>query len=83
MVKNNRRVKSCFAVYKEKTGSLPSGRIPVKIAIEPDGRPYKVWINGGAYSGTTLDKCLASAIKTIVFPPFSGEAQTYNYLFVF
>ncbi len=83
MVKNNRRVKSCFGVYKEKTGSLPSGRIPVKIAIEPSGVAYKVWINGGAYAGTTLDRCVGSAIKTIAFPPFSGESQTYNYLFVF
>jgi len=81
MLRTNRGVRVCFAEYREETGAMPSGRIPVKIRIRPSGSADKVSISSGTYRGTSLDSCLSSAIKQIGFPPFEGEAKNYTYPF--
>ncbi len=83
MLKSNKGVKRCFGLYRQETGSLPSGRITVKLAIQPSGRASSARIDGGQYSGTSLDSCLGSAITQITFPPWEGsEAATYYYPFI-
>jgi predicted Zn finger-like uncharacterized protein len=83
MLNNNKGVKRCFGLYREETGSLPSGRITVRLTIQPTGKPTAARIDGGAYAGTSLDTCLAGAIKKISFPPWDGaEPATYFYPFI-
>ena len=83
MLKSNKGVKRCFGLYRQETGSLPSGRITVKITIQPSGRPSTARIDGGQYAGTSLDTCLGSAIKAITFPPWDGsESMTLYYPFI-
>lgn len=83
MLNNNKGVKRCFGLYREETGSLPSGRITVRLTIQPSGKPTAARIDGGAYAGTSLDTCLAGAIKKISFPPWEGdEPATYFYPFI-
>ncbi len=81
MLRSNRGVKSCFVQYRNATGSLPSGRIPVKIRIQPSGNPDRVYISSGTYRDTSLDSCLSQAIQAIQFPPFDGDAKNYTYPF--
>lgn len=79
---NSRGVRSCWALYKQETGAAPTGRILVDIVIQPDGRPSKASINGGQYAGTSLDRCLNTAIRRTQFPPFEGLEVTVEYPFV-
>ena len=81
MLPSNRRVQGCFVHYRNATGSLPWGRIPVKIRIQPSGSPDRVYISSGTYRDTSLDSCLSQAIQDIQFPPFDGEAKNYTYPF--
>ncbi len=81
MLRSNRGVKGCFVQYRNATGSLPSGRIPVKIRIQPTGSPDRVYISSGTYRDTSLDDCLSRAIRDIQFPPFDGDAKNYTYPF--
>jgi uncharacterized membrane protein YgcG len=81
MLRSNRGVKGCFVEYRNATGSLPSGRIPVKIRIQPSGSPDRVYISSGTYRDTSLDSCLSRAIQDIRFPPFDGDAKNYTYPF--
>lgn len=81
MLRSNRGVKGCFVEYRNATGSLPSGRIPVKIRIQPSGSPDRVYISSGTYRDTSLDSCLSQAIQDIQFPPFDGDAKNYTYPF--
>jgi hypothetical protein len=81
MLRVNKGVKSCFVQYRNATGSLPSGRIPLKIRIQPDGVPDQAYIASGPYKLTDLDLCLSNAIEAIRFPPFAGEAKNYTYPF--
>lgn len=82
LLRNNKAVKTCFAVYAQETGAMPRGRITVKIRIPPSGKPDYAGIDGGSYEGTSLDGCLSKAIKGITFPPFSGDSQTVKYPFI-
>jgi predicted Zn finger-like uncharacterized protein len=82
MIKSNRSVKTCFALYRQETGSLPSGRITVTLTVEPTGQVTGAGIQSGAYAGTSLDTCLGSAITKITFPAFTGSAKTYRYPFI-
>ena len=82
MLRNNRNVKVCFVNYSRETGSMPSGRINVRLKVLPSGLPTNVGITGGPYAGTSLDSCLAGAITGIRFPPFGGDSKTYTYPFV-
>ena len=82
MLRNNRSVKMCFVDYSRQTGERPSGRIVVKIRMQSSGRTSSARIDGGPYSGTSLDTCLDIAIGAIQFPPFSGASKTYRYPFV-
>jgi hypothetical protein len=81
MLRSNRGVKGCFVQYRNATGSLPSGRIPVKIRIQPSGSPDRVYISSGSYRDTSLDSCLSRVIQDIQFPPFDGAAKNYTYPF--
>ncbi|MCP4809966.1 MAG: hypothetical protein GY884_31915 [Proteobacteria bacterium] len=83
MLKSNKGVKRCFGLYRQETGSLPSGRITVKLSVQPTGRPTSARIDGGQYAGTSLDTCLGGAITKITFPPWDGsESATYYYPFI-
>jgi len=83
MLKSNKGVKRCFGLYRQETGSLPTGRITVKLSIQPTGRASTARIDGGQYAGTSLDTCLGSAITKITFPPWDGpDAATYYYPFI-
>lgn len=83
MLKSNKGVKTCFGKYRQETGSLPSGRITVRITVQPSGKATSANIAGGAYQNSSLDTCLSGAIKTIQFPPWDGsESATYNYPFI-
>lgn len=83
MLKSNKGVKTCFGKYRQETGSLPSGRITVRITVQPSGKATSAKIAGGAYANSSLDTCLSGAIKSIQFPPWEGsEPATYNYPFI-
>ena len=83
MLKSNKGVKRCFGLYRQETGSLPKGRITVKLTVQPSGKPSAARIDGGAYAGTSLDTCLQSAVTSISFPPWDGtESATYYYPFI-
>ena len=83
MLKSNKGVKTCFGKYRQETGSLPSGRITVRIAVQPTGKATSAKIAGGAYANSSLDTCLGGAIRAIQFPPWEGsEPATYNYPFI-
>ena len=79
---SSRGIKSCWVVYQQETGSRPSGRIEVRFVIQPDGRPSEAAIADGPYRGTSLDRCLSTAIRRTQFPPYEGLAQTVEYPFV-
>ena len=74
-------MKGCFVQYRNETGSMPSGRIPVKIRIQPSGSADRVYISSGTYRDSSLDNCLAESIMEIRFPPWEGEAKNYTYPF--
>jgi len=83
MLKSNKGVKRCFGIYRQDHGSLPTGRITVKLVVSPSGRASSAKIDGGQYAGTSLDTCLGSAVKEITFPPWDGsESLTYYYPFI-
>lgn len=83
MLKSNKGVKTCFGKYRQETGSLPSGRITVRITVQPTGKATSAKIAGGAYANSSLDTCLGGAIRAIQFPPWDGsEPATYNYPFI-
>ena len=83
MLKSNKGVKRCFGIYRQDHGSLPTGRITVKLVVAPSGRASSARIDGGQYAGTSLDNCLGSAVKEITFPPWDGsESLTYYYPFI-
>jgi predicted Zn finger-like uncharacterized protein len=83
MLKSNKGVKRCFGLYRQETGSLPKGRITVKLTVQPSGKASAARIDGGAYAGTSLDSCLGDAVKSISFPPWDGsESATYYYPFI-
>lgn len=83
MLKSNKGVKRCFGIYRQDHGSLPTGRITVKLVVAPSGRATSARIDGGQYAGTSLDTCLGSAVKEITFPPWDGsESLTYYYPFI-
>ena len=83
MLKSNKGVKTCFGRYRQETGSLPSGRITVRITVQPSGKATSAKIAGGAYADSSLDTCLGSAVRSIQFPPWEGsEPATYNYPFI-
>jgi len=77
----SRGVKSCWAAYQQETGVRPSGRVSVSITVQPDGRPSEASIIDGSYRGTSLDRCLSTAIRRTKFPPFDGMAHTVEYPF--
>jgi len=82
MIKSNRSVKTCFALYREETGSLPSGRITVTLTVDPSGAVTSAGIASGPYDATSLDSCLGGAVAGIRFPAFDGSAKTYRYPFI-
>ena len=80
MMRSNKSVKNCFITEKNESGTLPSG-VKVKFTIQPSGKVSSATIPSGDYQGTAFDGCLSGAVKSISFPPFTGDPVTLTYPF--
>jgi hypothetical protein len=80
MLSNNIDIKRCF-VPLFKAGALPP-RVDVKFQIAPSGGANGVSVVQAQYKGTELERCLASAIAGIQFPPTNGSGTSITYPFV-
>ena len=74
-------IKRCLYKYRSEFGSMPTGRIPVTVRINPDGSVSSARITGGEYQGTSLDTCFGSSIRAISFSPFDGPTAVESYTF--
>lgn len=81
MLRNNLDVKKCFFDVYQSTGALPP-RVDVGFTLMPTGSVTGVGIRQAQYKGTPLEGCLGSAIRSVAFPPSSGEGQKIVYPFV-
>ncbi len=66
--------KDCFS----KDG--PSGNVPVKLTVAPDGS-VKSAKAGGAFAGTARGECVAKAAAGASFPAWDGAVMTVNYTY--
>ena len=74
-------IKRCLYKYRSEFGSMPTGRIPVTVRINPDGSVSSARITGGEYQGTSLDTCFGSSIRSLTFSAFDGPTAVESYTF--
>lgn len=80
IIKSNKNVKGCFITEKNATGAIPSG-VKVRFTIQPSGKVTSASVPSGKYAGTDFDSCLSGAMKSLAFPPFTGDPITMSYTF--
>ena len=81
MLRTNLEVKKCFYEVLQTTGQLPP-RVDVKFNLMPTGSVTGVKVQQPEYAGSRLETCLGSAIRSVEFPPSSGNGQKIVYPFV-
>ncbi|MEZ4321277.1 MAG: AgmX/PglI C-terminal domain-containing protein [Myxococcota bacterium] len=81
MLRTNLEVKKCFYEVLQTTGQLPP-RVDVKFNLMPTGSVTGVSVQQPEFAGSRLEVCLGSAIRSVEFPPSSGNGQKIVYPFV-
>jgi hypothetical protein len=82
VLSNKPQIASCVQQYQAKSPG-EHGTIVMAWTIKGDGHTSAVHCNSDDFKGSALDKCLSTAIKGWVFPPFSGQPQNVPFPFKF
>lgn len=80
-LRNNIEVKKCFFAVKQAEGRLPA-RVDITFSLSASGRASGLTVKQDEYRGSSLERCLGSAVGTISFPPSQGGSQTVKYPFI-
>lgn len=79
MISSNLEVKKCFVPLFQ--AGTPPSRVDLKLTILPTGQATSQGVSQPQYAGSELDRCLARAVGTIVFPPSAqGVKLTYPFI---
>jgi len=81
MLRTNLEVKKCFYEVWQTTGQVPP-RVDVNFNLMPTGSVTGVKVKQPEFAGSSLETCLGSAIRSVEFPPSSGNGQKIVYPFV-
>ena len=59
----------------------PTGKVTVMVTFDPNGKVSGATINDAPFAGTPTATCIASALKRVSIPPFSGLPGTVSKTF--
>ncbi len=82
VLSNRPAIAACVKEYQAKNPG-EHGTVVMSWTIKGDGHTTGVKCTSDDFKGSVLDKCLTSAIRAWVFPPFSGSPQTVPFPFKF